>query len=483
MTRSTEAAIQRSRVEQLLAVTREIVAGSELPVVLASIARAIRTVVEFDAVAIALTDAADDLEVVVVEGPDELREHMLGRVGPRAEYDALMASCEPRGRLLFLVGGDDPEVGLPTWRSGDDDWYARRADDPHAWGVDDGLYAPLRDRDGVLMGLVSVDLPVSGRAPDDEQCAMLELLARQAEQSIEAHRRLAQTEHNERIFRRAFDSSPAPEAVVDPQQRLTYVNRRFVRELGQVPDVASLASLLTPAEGERCVSEVVAELLAEGADRTSGRLVASRERADGTRVWYQVRVHAVLDPLGRSYRAICSFADITAERETQAWHERAAAHDPLTGLLNRRGGAHAVAELLTRAESGVLGVLACDLDGFKALNDEYGHGFGDDVLVALAPRLRGVAGDDAVVMRQGGDEFAVLALLPDDEAVAALADRMVTAFGDPVRVGTVPAELGVSVGVASAPVHARPTVSELLDTADAALLRAKRAGKARFELA
>jgi diguanylate cyclase (GGDEF)-like protein/PAS domain S-box-containing protein len=480
MSEGTEAAIQRSRVEQLLGVTREIVTGSDLPVVLAAIARGIRTVIEFEAVAVGLTTPEGDLEVVVVEGPDELKQQMLGRVGPRAEWDALMAACEPRGRLLFLQG-DEAEVGLPTWRSSDDDRYARTAHDPRAWGVDDGLYAPLRDGDGELMGLISVDLPLSGLEPDAEQCAMLELLARQAELTIDATRRLARTAHNERIFRRAFDSSPSPEVVVHPDLRLTYANRRFARELGDVADVGELAAVLTPAPGEPCISEVVAELLAEDAERTSGRLVATRVRPDGGTVWYQVRVHAVLDQLGRSYRAICSFADITAEREAQAKHERAAAHDPLTGLLNRRGGARAVAEMLARP-SGVLAVLACDLDGFKALNDEYGHGFGDDALVAVARRLTDAAGD-AVVIRQGGDEFAVLAVVEHASEAADLADRVVAAFQDPVRIGTVLTDVGLSAGATAAPLADRPTVTELLATADAALLTAKRAGKGRFHLA
>lgn len=480
MVEGTDAVIQRSRVEQLLKATREIVTGADLTTVLAAIGRAIRAVVEFDAVAIALTTPTGDLEVVVVEGPDELRTHMLGRVGPRADYDALMGSCESRGRLLFLRG-DDPGVDLPTWRSGDDDWYARSAGDPKAWGVDDGLYAPLREADGELIGLISVDLPLSGREPDPEQCAMLELLAHQAELTISARRLLDETAHNERIFRQSFESSPAPEAVLDPALRLTYVNARFLDEIGDLPDLAALDAVLTPDDDAPTLVQAVSSLFAAEGARRSVRLVASRRRGDGGATWYQVRAHAVLDRSGRSYRAVCSLVDITAEREAQERHERDAAHDPLTGLLNRRGGAHAVAELVAQARDGVLGVLACDLDGFKGLNDELGHGFGDEVLVAVAHRLRTVASGD-VLVRYGGDEFTVLALRQDDEQVADLAGRVVTAFAEPVRVGSVDVDVSLSVGATSAPMRGRPSVTSLLDTADAALLRAKRRGKNRFEL-
>ncbi len=333
------------------------------------------------------------------------------------------------------------------------------------------------------MGLISVDLPVSGLEPDAEQCAMLELLAHQAELTIAATRRIAVTEHNERIFRRAFESAPSPEIVIDPQLRLTCHNDRFEREFGEVPDVATVDRCIRPEDGGPTLEAAIAPLFAPGATRGGVTVVASREREDGT-VWYQVRAHAVVDPMGRRYRAVCSFVDITAERLAQAHHEHAAAHDPLTGLLNRRGGPPAVEALVEASGArGVLAVLACDLDGFKQLNDDFGHGFGDDALVEVAARLRTVVGDRGVVMRHGGDEFVVVAVCEDAPGAAELAATVVGAFGEPVRVGSVVLDVSMSVGAALAELGGRVFVDRLVTSADEALLRAKRAGKDRWEMA
>ncbi len=143
-----------------------------------------------------------------------------------------------------------------------------------------------------------------------------------------------------------------------------------------------------------------------------------------------------------------------------------AAHtDPLTGLANRRS----LFEVLGRERRGGV-VLFCDLDGFKQVNDRYGHAVGDQVLREVAERLATAVRDHDVVARTGGDEFVVLAHGASPEQGAELADRLQAAFRLPFAVPDGEVRVGMSVGVA----HARdPVDDETLARADRAMLAAK----------
>ncbi|RMH70694.1 MAG: GGDEF domain-containing protein [Actinomyces sp.] len=168
---------------------------------------------------------------------------------------------------------------------------------------------------------------------------------------------------------------------------------------------------------------------------------------------------------------------LSAARRRAALEQRAAAlafeatHDPLTGVLNRAG----LFELLERRLDDLRGraaVLFVDLDGFKGVNDEYGHDAGDAVLIAVAERLtRRIGG--ATVARIGGDEFVVVVGVPTLEDARSVGERVVAAVREPVA--AVPAaRLGASVGVC--PIGPDDTVDTVLQRADHAMYVAKRDG-------
>jgi diguanylate cyclase (GGDEF)-like protein len=155
-----------------------------------------------------------------------------------------------------------------------------------------------------------------------------------------------------------------------------------------------------------------------------------------------------------------------------------ATRDQLTGLLNRRG-------LVLTAEQipGHLGVVFCDLDGFKSVNDTLGHAAGDELLEKVARRLEMTMRADSVLGRMGGDEFVVVAPGASDEDLAGLGRRIEVEIGKPFLLEAGMARIGVSIGAA----HAKPgerDLDSLLGQADALMYemkRSRRSGRARDE--
>jgi diguanylate cyclase (GGDEF)-like protein len=150
-------------------------------------------------------------------------------------------------------------------------------------------------------------------------------------------------------------------------------------------------------------------------------------------------------------------------------------HDGLTHLLNRRTFDNHLAGFLASNPDDVRGaILLLDLDGFKEINDRFGHQTGDRVLLGVAEQLTRSAPDSAVVARLGGDEFAVL--IPgvgSDASTMATVEQLRTELTRPIVVDGFPLSVGVSIGLAFAPTHGR-TPEDLLSAADVAMYRAKR---------
>jgi diguanylate cyclase (GGDEF)-like protein len=149
-------------------------------------------------------------------------------------------------------------------------------------------------------------------------------------------------------------------------------------------------------------------------------------------------------------------------------YQEQATRDQLTGLLNRRG-------LVITAEQmpGHLGVLFCDLDGFKTVNDTLGHAAGDELLEKVARRLESRMREDTVLGRMGGDEFVVVVPGASDEDLAGLGRRIEIDLGRPFLLEAGMARIGVSVGAA----HAAPgerDLDSLLGQADQLMYEVKR---------
>lgn len=159
-------------------------------------------------------------------------------------------------------------------------------------------------------------------------------------------------------------------------------------------------------------------------------------------------------------------------------HELAsvATADPLTGLANRLGLRHAVQERFGSGAAELIGVHCLDLDGFKALNDRYGHATGDAMLAATAERLAGCLRDGDVAARSGGDEFVLLqtGIAHADEAEL-FARRVCRAVTEPHMVGRHTLSLGMSIGTCTGSTGS-DDFDDLLAVADRRMYAVKHAG-------
>lgn len=177
--------------------------------------------------------------------------------------------------------------------------------------------------------------------------------------------------------------------------------------------------------------------------------------------------------------------EIDERRESESRMRHMAYHDALTGLPNRVLFAESLVREVDRAKTSrtAVGVFCIDLDGFKEVNDEHGHPFGDEFLRCVAERIVATAPESATVARLGGDEFAVIAALDDGSAgiLAMIAESLIAGLQQPFEIGETTVHVGACIGISAFPCDgAEP--EHLLKKADTALYRAKSEGSGVFRV-
>ncbi|WP_433382323.1 putative bifunctional diguanylate cyclase/phosphodiesterase [Actinoplanes sp. CA-142083] len=165
-------------------------------------------------------------------------------------------------------------------------------------------------------------------------------------------------------------------------------------------------------------------------------------------------------------------AAVQAQTRAQHFAEYSANHDPLTGLPNRRMIADEIARLITLG-GGDVWVLLLDLDGFKYVNDSWGHDTGDRLVIEVGERLRARVPSDVTVAALGGDEF-LLACVGDRARAERVVDEVRACFDRPFVVRDVELKISASIGIASAGPDG--DAEELMRDADTAMYQAKSAG-------
>ena len=259
---------------------------------------------------------------------------------------------------------------------------------------------------------------------------------------------------------------------VDADNRVTYISSRMTALLGRPSSQILGHSLPSLLGGHADLGRVLLE------KQTFTALEMELGTARGTR-WISIAGDPIVDTAGRfeGFRGVGS--DITEVRHTQERLTHLANVDVLSGLPNRGRVRQLLGESLRAAMAGNVpcAILFLDLDGFKPVNDTFGHPKGDAVLQAVAKRLCDEVGADGHVGRMGGDEFAIV--IGDAQSrrkIEGLADRIIRTIAEPYQIDQTEIIIGVSIGCAFGPIDGA-TVDDLILKADLALYEAKGAGR------
>ncbi|HYM61494.1 MAG TPA: EAL domain-containing protein [Thermoanaerobaculia bacterium] len=208
-------------------------------------------------------------------------------------------------------------------------------------------------------------------------------------------------------------------------------------------------------------------------------------RKDGATVWFESTSRALIDPTTGLIQEIVSVTrDISERKKAEEQIEYQAYHDALTGLPNRLLFRDRLTVALARArrQNQNAAVMFLDLDRFKVVNDTLGHSFGDELLKAIAERLRRSLREADSIARMGGDEFTILLTdLASGEDAAMIAEKLLEAIAQPLLLEGQQLFLTTSIGIAVFPTDGE-TAETLLRSADSAMYRAKDSGRNAFQL-
>lgn len=285
-----------------------------------------------------------------------------------------------------------------------------------------------------------------------------------------------------------MDVLDAQAAVIDSSGRVTASNARW-RSAAADRDRCVCGPV---AEGENWLAALhsatdpeAGALAVEVANLLRGRLNSVHTECSCPQAGIDVEIGIEVTRVeaGRGGAVIVHTPVSRRPRDEELTHR--ATHDELTGLPNRAALMEGLSTSLKRLDgTGKLAVLFCDLDGFKDINDGLGHAVGDQVLVAVARRLRQRCRSADVVARFGGDEFVVVLSIDEAAQAVAMADRIVEVLDEPIVVGEIEVAPGVSVGitVVDVPPDDDDPVGTLLRDADTAMYHAKDRGRGRYEL-
>ncbi|TXS55732.1 diguanylate cyclase CdgB [Streptomyces sp. t39] len=534
METESEPYVRLATLRQLHQVVAELNTARSLADTLQTVADGIVTGLGYELACVNLVRPDGDLVVAAFAGSAAAEALITGRVGSRASWDRRLGMGEGWGDLRFIPHTEGwvlIEDDVPQWHT---DGPEPRFEDE--WHPHDRLYAPMYASGGgrELLGVISVDRPRNGRRPGPWGQEALQMYASQAGIAISNARLRANMQRalvrlereqqalraSEESFRQAFEYAPSGMAIAemggDQHGRLLRTNDALCRLLGRPASAMrrySFADLVHPDD--------VGTLLRTSAE--GGRAEIRLGRRDGTYVWVSLRNSVVADTADGPRFLLTHVEDIEDRKRHELQLAHRASHDALTGLPNS-------AELRARLSSRLcerphapyasdvesldaaydgdgysgdgfgfdalggrpydhhvhlvapdgdiddgtkgLAVLFCDLDGFKSINDRFGHQTGDAVLVEVARRLTTGVRDGDTVARLGGDEFVVLADGLGAADAADLAVRLRNAIIVPIRVGGRGVRVGASFGIGWA--ECGMSVEEVLQSADQRMYVEKR---------
>ncbi|MFF9016424.1 diguanylate cyclase CdgB [Streptomyces sp. NPDC014870] len=530
METESEPYVRLATLRQLHQVVADLNTARSLADTLQTVADGIVAGLNYELACVNLVRPDGDLVVAAFAGSPAAEALITGRVGSRASWERRLSMGVAWGDLRFIPHTEGwvlIEDDVPQWHT---DGPAPRFEDE--WHPHDRLYAPMYASGSgrELLGVISVDRPRNGRHPGPWGQEALQMYASQSAIAISNARLRANMQRalvrlereqqalraSEESFRQAFEYAPSGMAIAemggDQHGRLLRTNDALCRLLGRPASVMrrySFADLVHP--------EDIGTLLRTSAE--GGRAELRLGRRDGTYVWVSLRNSVVADTADGPRFLMTHVEDIEERKRHELQLAHRASHDALTGLPNSAelrsrlsarlcerphatpeadyearyghehgfgfdagpvaGGpydhhVHTVAPAGGDVDDGTKGlaVLFCDLDGFKSINDRFGHHTGDAVLIEVARRLTTGVRDGDTVARLGGDEFVVLADGLGAADAADLAVRLRNAIIPPIRVDGRAVRVGASFGIGWA--ECGMTVEEVLNSADQRMYIEKR---------
>ncbi|MGW2018606.1 diguanylate cyclase CdgB [Streptomyces sp. NPDC001927] len=530
METESEPYVRLATLRQLHQVVADLNTARSLADTLQTVADGIVAGLNYELACVNLVRPDGDLVVAAFAGSPAAEALITGRVGSRASWERRLSMGVAWGDLRFIPHTEGwvlIEDDVPQWHT---EGPAPRFEDE--WHPHDRLYAPMyaSGTGRELLGVISVDRPRNGRHPGPWGQEALQMYASQSAIAISNARLRANMQRalvrlereqqalraSEESFRQAFEYAPSGMAIAemggDQHGRLLRTNDALCRLLGRPASVMrrySFADLVHP--------EDIGLLLRTSAE--GGRAELRLGRRDGTYVWVSLRNSVVADTADGPRFLLTHVEDIEERKRHELQLAHRASHDALTGLPNSAelrsrlsarlcerphatpetdfdtpygnehgfgfdagpgaGGpydhhVHTVAPAGGDLDDGTKGlaVLFCDLDGFKSINDRFGHHTGDAVLIEVARRLTTGVRDGDTVARLGGDEFVVLADGLGAADAADLAVRLRNAIIPPIRVDGRAVRVGASFGIGWA--ECGMTVEEVLNSADQRMYIEKR---------
>jgi diguanylate cyclase (GGDEF)-like protein/PAS domain S-box-containing protein len=401
---------------------------------------------------------------------------------PEILHDRPAAPPDPAAKaILAAIGRSRAGYVRFTARDGG---YQATADAAALLGID------KRDGGGAqLASLLTAIAPPAGATVvrnAEDRLIRLQVLQRDAAETLllvedvtELVEREQDLEARQRQYRSLFENATYGIYRSSFEGRQLHANPALVRLNGYDSEAEMLAAVHDIARewyvkpGRR--EEFIDELYSKG--RVVDFVSEIYRHKTRERIWISETAWLVYDETGAPKYVEGTLVEATERMRNLERIKAAAETDALTGLPNRPAFMADVERRIAEDQHRPFTVLLIDLDRFKDINDVYGHARGDEVLRVIGARIREALPEGARLARLGGDEFAVLAgTTATDDAAMAAAERVVRVFEDTIVVDGSEHLLGVSIGMARYPQHARDA-SGLLRNADLALYNVKDRGR------
>jgi diguanylate cyclase (GGDEF)-like protein/PAS domain S-box-containing protein len=333
---------------------------------------------------------------------------------------------------------------------------------------------PLKRLLGATQQLAQGDLSVrTGPSYASDEIGQLSVAFDQMADSLqwreeESKRTEEALRESEEHYRRIIETTEVGIWMLDAEKITIFTNRKMVQMLGYTPEEMKGKSFLEFIDGEgRALIESKMQNRPLSLD---GQYDFKFRKKDGTELWTIMSVSPIFDKTVESNGVLIMITDITERKKAEEQLKYMSLHDPLTGLYNRayfeEGMKH-----LESYRFAQMGIIICDVDGLKLINDTLGHNAGDLILIAAANIIRECFRAGDVIARVGGDEFAVVLLNSERDAVRTACRRMQHAISQ-YNVSHLELPLSLSIGFAVSGAKSVP-IKSLYKEADYAMYKEK----------